>query len=169
MKKLFNLVPMIGLFLSLFCQNAWAQEINMVDEKNFYEVEMGTDGPSLVVTIDGMRKVADFEQGSGLMPKYLGKYKNSLVFMDEVSRKRRNIMVFRPVDGYVWQTSYENELCKGVEREECIMFYGDTPIKVEYNKMGGPKTKFTKLDSKYNALKGHVISSCSGEFVSADE
>ena len=86
MKKLFNLVPMIGLFLSLFCQNAWAQEINMVDEKNFYEVEMGTDGPSLVVTIDGMRKVADFEQGSGLMPKYLGKYKNSLVFMDEVSR-----------------------------------------------------------------------------------
>ena len=89
--------------------------------------------------------------------------------MDEVDRTRRNIMVFRPIDGYVWQTTYENELCKPSEREECVLFYGDTPVKVEFNKKGAPKTKFTKLESKYAKLKGHTISSCGGEFNFSDD
>lgn len=169
MKKMFNLVPMIGLFLCFICQAVEAQEINLVDDKNFYEVEFTSEGPSLVVTIDGMRKVADLDEGTGAIPKYLGKYKNCLVFMDNVNRTHRKIHVFRPVDGYVWQTIYDNELCSPAEREECVMFYGDNAIKVEFNKTGGPRTKFTKLDSKYAKLKGHTISSCKGEFVSADD
>ena len=169
MKKIFNLIPMMALFLSFICQNAQAQEINMVDEQNYYEVSENSDGLSLVVTIDGMRKVADFEQGSGVLPKYLGKYKNALIFLDVVDKTHRNIMVFRPIDGYVWQTTYENELCKASEREECMMFFGDTPIKVEYNRQGGPKTKFSKLESKYSKLKGHTISSCGGEFNFSEE
>ena len=105
MKKIFNLIPMMALFLSFICQNAQAQEINMVDEQNYYEVSENSDGLSLVVTIDGMRKVADFEQGSGVLPKYLGKYKNALIFLDVVDKTHRNIMVFRPIDGSVWQTT----------------------------------------------------------------
>lgn len=169
MKKMFNLITLVAMLLCFISQDTQAQEINMVDEQNYYEISENSDGLALVVTIDGMRKVADFEQGSGVIPKYLGKYKNALVFMDEVDRTRRNIMVFRPIDGYVWQTTYENELCKPAEREECIMFYADTAVKVEFNKKGGPKTKFTKLDSKYSKLKGHTISSCGGEFNFSDD
>ena len=170
MKKMFNLIPMITLFLCFISVNAQAQEINMVDEQNFYEIQENSEGSSLIVTIDGVRKVADLDdQNSGIMPKYLGKYKNSLIFMEEVTKTHRNILVFRPINGTVWQTTYENELCKASEREECMMFFGDTPIKVEYNRQGGPKTKFSKLDSKYSKLKGHTISSCGGEFNFSEE
>lgn len=170
MKKMFNLIPMITLFLGFISMNAQAQEINMVDEQNFYEIQENSEGSSLIVTIDGVRKVADLDdQNSGIMPKYLGKYKNSLIFMEEVTKTHRNILVFRPINGTVWQTTYENELCKKGERESCLLFYGDHAIMVEFNRLGGPKTKFTKLDSKYIKLKGHVISSCDGEFNSGDE
>ena len=113
MKKMFNLIPMITLFLCFISVNAQAQEINMVDEQNFYEIQENSEGSSLIVTIDGVRKVADLDdQNSGIMPKYLGKYKNSLIFMEEVTKTHRNILVFRPINGTVWQTTYENELCK---------------------------------------------------------
>ena len=165
MKKIFNLIPMYALFLCFFCQAAQAQEINMVDEQNYYEIQENSDGSTtLVVTVDGIRKTADFDQGSGIVPKYLGKYKNSLVFVETVDKTRRNVMVFRPIDGYVWQTTYENELCRTSDRESCLIFYSDTPVKVEYNKLGSPKTKFSKLDSKYAKLKGHNIASCGGDF-----
>ena len=168
MKKMFNLIPMITLFLVFISMNAQAQEINMVDEQNFYEIQETSDGMSLIVTIDGIRKVADFDEDSGgIIPKYLGKYKNALVFMEEASQKQRNILVFRPINGTVWQSNYENILCRRGEREECLMFFGDNPIKVEYNRVGGPRTKFTKADSKYAKFKGHSISSCDGEFTSS--
>ena len=170
MKKMFNLIPMLTLFLGCFSMNAQAQEINMVDEQNFYEIQENSDGSSLIVTIDGIRKVADYdEEDGGVLPKYLGKFKNALVFMEEVSKTQRNILVFRPINGTVWQSTYENVLCKRGEREECLMFYGDNPIKVEYNRLGGPKTKFTKADSKYAKFKGHTISGCDGEFTASSE
>ena len=170
MKKMFNLIPMISLFLCFICMNAQAQEINMVDEENFYEIQENSDGSSLIVTIDGVRKVADLEEESeGIIPKYLGKFKNALVFMEETGKTRRNILVFRPINGTVWQSTYANELCSRGERETCLMFFGDNPIIVEFNRLGGPKTKFTKADSKYSGLKGHVISSCEGEFSSGDD
>ena len=170
MKKMFNLIPMLTLFLGFLSMNAQAQEINMVDEQNFYEVQENSDGASLIVTIDGIRKVADFdEESTGIIPKYLGKFKNALVFMEEINKTQRNILVFRPVNGTVWQSTYENILCKRGEREECLMFYGDTPLKVEFNRVGGPKTKFTKADSKYAKFKGHSISSCDGEFTSSND
>lgn len=170
MKKMFNLIPMITLFLGFISMNAQAQEINMVDEQNFYEIQENSDGSSLIVTIDGIRKVADYdEDDGGVLPKYLGKFKNALVFMEEVSKTQRNILVFRPINGTVWQSTYENVLCKRGEREECLMFYGDNPIKVEYNRVGGPKTKFTKADSKYAKFKGHTISGCDGEFTASSE
>ena len=168
MKKMFNLIPMLTLFLGFMSMNAQAQEINMVDEQNFYEIQENSEGVSLIVTIDGIRKVADYgEDDYGIIPKYLGKYKNALVFMEEASQKQRNILVFRPINGTVWQSTYENVLCNRGEREECLMFFGDNPIKVEYNRVGGPKTKFTKADSKYAKFKGHSISSCEGEFTSS--
>ena len=170
MKKMFNLIPMLTLFLGFISMNAQAQEINMVDEQNFYEIQENSDGSSLIVTIDGIRKVADYdEDDGGVLPKYLGKLKNALVFMEEASQKQRNILVFRPINGTVWQSTYENVLCKRGEREECLMFYGDNPIKVEYNRLGGPKTKFTKADSKYAKFKGHTISGCDGEFTASSE
>ena len=170
MKKMFNLIPMITLFLGFISMNAQAQEINMVDEQNFYEIQENSDGMSLIVTIDGIRKVADFdEDGAGILPKYLGKFKNALVFMEEINKTQRNILVFRPVNGTVWQSTYENILCKRGEREECLMFFGDNAIKVEFNRVGGPKTKFTKADSKYTKFKGHTISSCDGEFTASND
>lgn len=172
MKKMFNLIPMITLFLGFISMNAQAQEINMVDEQNFYEIQENSEGSSLIVTIDGIRKVADYgEDDYGIIPKYLGKYKDALVFMEEASQKQRNILVFRPINGTVWQSTYENYLCTKGEREECLMFYGDHPVKVEFNRVGGPKTKFTKADSKYNKFKGYRISACDGEFTasSSDE
>ena len=124
----------------------------------------------MIVTIDGIRKVADYgEDDYGILPKYLGKYKNALVFMEEASQKQRNILVFRPINGTVWQSTYENVLCNRGEREECLMFYGDTPLKVEFNRVGGPKTKFTKADSKYAKFKGHTISGCDGEFTASED
>ena len=39
MKKMFNLIPMLTLFLGFMSMNAQAQEINMVDEQNFYEIQ----------------------------------------------------------------------------------------------------------------------------------
>ena len=60
MKKMFNLIPMITLFLGFISMNAQAQEINMVDEQNFYEIQENSEGVSLIVTIDGIRKVADY-------------------------------------------------------------------------------------------------------------
>lgn len=165
MKKIFNLISLLTLIMGLYCQTAKAQEINMIDEQNYYEIQENSDGSmTLVVTIDGMRKTADFDQASGIVPRYIGKYKSSLVFVETMDKTHRNVMVFRPIDGYVWQTTYENELCKIMEREECVIFYGDTPVKVEYNRIGSPKTKFSKLDSKYAKLKGHTISSCGGDF-----
>ena len=170
MKKMFNLIPMITLFLGFISMNAQAQEINMVDEQNFYEIQENSEGSSLVVTIDGIRKVADFDdESSGLLPKYLGKYKNALVFMEEATKTKRNILVFRPIKGTVWQSTYENTLCRRGEREECLMFFGDNPIKVEYNRVGGPRTKFSKADSKYAKFKGRSISSCDGEFTSSND
>ena len=170
MKKMFNLIPMLTLFLGCFSMNAQAQEINMVDEQNFYEIQENSEGVSLIVTIDGIRKVADYgEDDYGILPKYLGKYKNALVFMEEASQKQRNILVFRPINGTVWQSTYENVLCNRGEREECLMFYGDTPLKVEFNRVGGPKTKFTKADSKYAKFKGHTISGCDGEFTASED
>ena len=65
MKKMFNLIPLIALLLCFSSQNTQAQEINMVDEQNYYEISENSEGLALVVTIDGMSKVADFEQGSG--------------------------------------------------------------------------------------------------------
>ena len=160
MKKMFNLISMITLFLGFISMNAQAQEINMVDEQNFYEIQENSEGSSLIVTIDGIRKVADFDdESSGLLPKYLGKYKNALVFMEEATKTKRNILVFRPINGTVWQSTYENTLCRRGEREECLMFFGDNPIKVEYNRVGGPRTKFSKADSKYAKFKGRSISS----------
>ena len=170
MKKMFNLIPMLTLFLGFMSMNAQAQEINMVDEQNFYEIQENSEGVSLIVTIDGIRKVADYgEDDYGILPKYLGKYKNALVFMEEASQKQRNILVFRPINGTVWQSTYENVLCNRGEREECLMFYGDTPLKVEFNRVGGPKTKFTKADSKYAKFKGHTISVCDGEFTASED
>ena len=170
MKKMFNLIPMLTLFLGFMSMNAQAQEINMVDEQNFYEIQENSEGVSLIVTIDGIRKVADYgEDDYGILPKYLGKFKNALVFMEEASQKQRNILVFRPINGTVWQSTYENVLCNRGEREECLMFYGDTPLKVEFNRVGGPKTKFTKADSKYAKFKGHTISCCDGEFTASED
>ena len=39
MKKMFNLIPMISLFLGLITMHAKAQEINMVYEQNIYEIK----------------------------------------------------------------------------------------------------------------------------------
>ena len=38
MKKMFNLIPLIALLLCFSSQNTQAQEINMVDEQNYYEI-----------------------------------------------------------------------------------------------------------------------------------
>ena len=67
----------------------------MVDEQNFYEIQENSEGSSLIVTIDGIRKVADVDdEESGFIPKYLGKFKNALVFMEEATKTKRNILVF---------------------------------------------------------------------------
>lgn len=173
MKHIFSLISMISLFLFIFSQKTQAQEMNMIDAQNYYEIEDGEDGAKvLVVTMDGIHKTADFDAGSSgeNLPRYLGKYKNSLIFVHEKSRATRDVMVFRPIDGLVWQSSYENDQCSTTgEVESCLFFYAETPIKVEYNRKGRPNTKFSKLNSKYGVLKGQTILSCGGDFQKQDE
>lgn len=172
MKKLFTILPIVFI-LCLLTQTAKAQEINMIDDVTYFETTVGEDGTmELVVSMDGMHKTVEFESNrrGSQFPKYLGKYKEALVFMHEAGRGYRNILVFRSLDGTLWESGYENQLCVIPENaESCLFFYDNTPVKVDYNRNGNPHTKFSKMGSKYAALKGHTIVSCNGDFRMEDD
>ena len=169
---------MIGMILAMiFClsnQKVLAQEINMIDDVTYFETYVSEeDGTTeLIVCMDGQHKTVEFDsrRKGSKFPKYLGKYKDCLVFFHEAARGYRGIMVFRSLDGSLWENTYDNWLCVIPEGQEAgLFFYDDTPVKVEYNREGSPKTKFTKMNSKYDKLKGHGILSCSGDFTMQDD
>ena len=120
MKKLFSIFPVIFI-MCLLAQTAKAQEINMIDDVTYFETSVGEDGSmELVVSMEGMHKTVEFESNrrGSQFPKYLGKYKEALVFMHEAGRGYRSILVFRALDGTLWESSYENQLCVIPENAE---------------------------------------------------
>lgn len=173
MKKMIGMIATLAIILCFPTQRVQAQEINMIDEVTYFETDMGEDGTAeLIVCMDGMHKTVEFDsrRKGSKFPKYLGKYKDSLVFLHEAGSGYRSLLVFRSKDGSLWEDTYDNELCVIPETQEsCLFFYDGTPIKVEYFREGSPKTKFTKLNNKYAKLNGHVILSCNGEFSLQDE
>lgn len=174
MKKMIGMITILAMALCLTTQTAQAQEINMIDDVTYFETYVSEeDGTSeLIVCMDGQHKTVEFDsrRSGSKFPKYLGKFKDCLVFLHEAGRGYRGLLVFRSIDGSLWENTYENWLCVIPDGQEaCLFFYDDTPIKVEYNREGSPRTKFTKMNSKYAKLKGHGILSCSGEFSIQDD
>lgn len=103
---------------------------------------------------------------SKYIPKYFGKYKNSLLFINGESVNYRCLTVYELKGNAIKKSTYEMELCsnRNSSTEYYLFFYNDQPIKIiSYLK----KTRYKHLnfDIKINPHKICSIESCYGHFL----
>lgn len=100
------------------------------------------------------------------LPSYLGKYRNSLIFINGESVNYRLITVYTLIDKKIVKDMYEMELCSNRKDhvEKYIFFYRGCPIRISSNIN---RVLFRKIASKrmrINSKDISFISSCNSRF-----
>ena len=150
--------------LTLFCfKLSFAQDsLCRVNKYQYFNKNDSTI--ELRLTINGISHSEEFytEEGiNGYMcPRFIGTYKDCLIFLIGYGQHYRNVIVFYPENGNIVRNDFENELClKSSYKETYLFFYKDTPIKMECSSKND-RVRFKKTRKRVKYRKDDVISLC---------
>lgn len=168
-----TLVAIIAIFIASSCkaQSKLPDSVYPDSNSSVSYCKLNDSTLNVMITINHYKFIDEYSIIRNIsyhkyLPSYLGKYRNSLIFINGESVNYRLITVYTLIDKKIVKDMYEMELCSNRKdhEEKYIFFYRGCPIRISSNIN---KVLFRKIASKrmrINSKDISFISSCNNRF-----